>query len=386
MSTDFSKLSLFIADNEQIGVHIQRAFEQWGRGLSLEEFVKKDKAFHGLQHATDGKHTVWILALRENGHSTLDFFCSCETYQREVALSEGVLQSCNRKVPLGYGIASVITPPKNRSRGYAKHMMRLLHYVLADPTLSQTFPSFPTDQWGTPPAIPEGFGKGIVSVLHSDVGEKFYRACGIGFGAGDGWTVRGPIGTIWKVPKQQVILMNSGLGNIRWLTKEDQEGVWDEDALLIQKEIGEATTPCFSFLPNNGVAESPQAWGLFYSPTESEGDIWGARIEEQGDRSNLAFATWCLDPGREGPGTMLITRLRVTSEQFPILLDAAFEVARRFGLEQVEIWNLERSLVDIGRQLGGETSEREDCLSSFAWYGSGNKEEIKWRYNEKFCW
>ncbi|KAG8759863.1 hypothetical protein FRC14_004824 [Serendipita sp. 396] len=277
----------------------------------------------------------------------------------------------------------------NRGKGYAKHMMRLLHYVLADPTLSQIFPPFPIDQWGAPPVIPQGLGRGIVSVLYSDVGAKFYEACGTAPGRDDGWTVKSPVGTIWKVPKRQDdVVANSGLKNIRWLTKEDQEQVWDEDALLIQKEIREVTSLSFSFLPNNGLANYLQAWSLFYSPTASasEGGIWGARIEEEGDRSNLAFATWCLDPGREGPGTMLITRLRATSEQFLILLDAAFEAARQFGLEQVEIWNLERSLVDIGRKLGGETSEREDHLSSLAWYGNGNKEEVEWWYNEKFSW
>ncbi|KAG8823619.1 hypothetical protein FRC17_009283 [Serendipita sp. 399] len=380
MTTDFSRLSLFVANDEQISVHRKRTFEPWGRGLSLEEFVKRDKTFNSLPHATDGKFTVWILAPRETGHSALDFLCSCETSEREVALSDTILRSCSGKVPLAYGVASVITPPENRGKGYASHMMRLLHYILADPTLSQSFPAFPVEKWGAHPVVPPRFGKGILSVLYSDVGERFYRSCGVGTDGDNGWVVRDPIVAIWKVPSERRV---DAASKIEWLKKDDQDHVWQEDATLIRRELKDATSPSFSFLPDNGVAESLQARSYFYSPVVSEGGVWGARL---GDDAGLAYATWCLDPGREGPGTMLITRLRATQDQFPTLLYAAFQAARQFGLEQVEIWNFDQALAAVGKDLGGETSRRGDHLSSLAWYGPGNRDEVTWRYNEKFCW
>jgi hypothetical protein len=103
-----------------------------------------------------------------------------------------------------------------------------------------------------------------------------------------------------------------------------------------------------------------------------------------GDR-RLSFATWALDPGREGPQTLLITRLRCTQEEFPVLLNAAFRAARMFDLEQVEIWNLDPSLQQIGEGiLGGVTVERNDRLPSLACYGEIDEASVVWRYNEIF--
>jgi hypothetical protein len=65
-------------------------------------------------------------------------------------------------------------------RGYARHLLKLLHYVLADPA---NLPPFP-EAWGSPPpplptehrqSIPYGIG----AFLYSDVGH-FYEKCTIG--------------------------------------------------------------------------------------------------------------------------------------------------------------------------------------------------------------
>jgi hypothetical protein len=100
------------------------------------------------------------------------------------------------------------------------------------------------------------------------------------------------------------------------------------------------------------------------------------------------FITWTLDPGRKGPGTLVVTRLRADHKTFPVLLQAALHAARKIGLVQVEIWNLDPDLAEIQNSNAqgvttGVTSEREDHLPAIAWYGEGN---IQWRYNEKFCW
>lgn len=102
---------------------------------------------------------------------------------------------------------------------------------------------------------------------------------------------------------------------------------------------------------------------------------------------HLSFATCALDPGREGPQTLLITRLRCTLDEFPVLLNAAFQAARKFDLEQVEIWNLDPSLKQIGEEvLDGLTAARKDHLPSLAWYREIDEGSVVWRYNEKFCW
>lgn len=371
---DVKNLSLFPATEAQIKVHRERTFEPWGRGLDLESFCQRDIALGHLPHAAHGRWQVWILAPRENAPTNLDFFCSCETYEREVVVS-------GKGTMLGYGVASVITPPRHRGKGYARHMMRLLHYILADRRLSSTFPPFPLSEWGAPPAVPAGFGRGIASALYSDVGPTFYQQCGIGTSKDNGWIVKDPEVTIWQVPDDTPLP-----SNLEPLTEETQEEVWEADAKLIQDEVGgETPTTTFAFLPNRGVANFLQARSFFYEPSTREGGVWGCKMKDL-DHTRLSFATWCLDPGREGPQTLLITRLRCSPQSFPTILNAAFNAARTFGLVQVEIWNLDSSLRDVGKELGGVTSMRDDHLSALAWYGEGSAHDVRWRYNEKFCW
>src|ERR1700742_4024289 len=62
-----------------------------------------------------------------------------------------------------YGIASIFTPPRNRGKGYAAHMMHLLHWALAPEAAlaSSLFPS----EWGNPPPRPQSPSNTGFSVL-----------------------------------------------------------------------------------------------------------------------------------------------------------------------------------------------------------------------------
>src|SRR5436190_19545354 len=95
---------------------------------------------------------------------------------------EAVISTSSTSV-VAYGIASVYTPLRHREKGYAKHLMRLLHFVMADPSL---LPQFPVDAWGAPPIIPPNvnfpYMTAVASGLYSDVGSNFYPFCGPGVG------------------------------------------------------------------------------------------------------------------------------------------------------------------------------------------------------------
>ena len=96
----------------------------------------------------------------------------------------------------GYGIASVYTPPQNRGKGYARHMMSLLHWVLAP---YSSLPPF-QEKWGSLPPSVASCGNASFSTLYSDIGPEFYRNCGPDEGS-DGWVVREPVERTWIVPE-----------------------------------------------------------------------------------------------------------------------------------------------------------------------------------------
>jgi len=99
---DLVNLSIFPASASQARVHSERTWEEWGGGLSLEEYIKRDKALEDLPHAEGERWIIWyencfpdipsihailrILAPRQNASENLDFLASCETYVRIPAL------------------------------------------------------------------------------------------------------------------------------------------------------------------------------------------------------------------------------------------------------------------------------------------------------------
>lgn len=346
-------------------------FPEWGHRMTQEEYVGREEMLDTKPHADHGKMTIWVLAPRSDP-TTTDFFSSCETYHREAIVS-------GEPNSVAYGIASVFTAERHRGKGYAKHLMRLLHFVLIKPEL---LPPFPAAAWGEPPSVPEGLGKGVASVLYSDVGDGFYNKCGPGVGdehLDKAWITHDPNGTIWPVTIDNTDSRPEGF---RWISNEEQERVWKRDAELLRTELATepSTSTTFSFLPDNGVAQFLYERNKNFVPSSWKGDRWGALIETP---EAFSFATWALDPGPSGLSTLIITRLRATEESFPALLYAAVQIARELSLENVEVWNLPPHLAQIGEKLGGKTGPRDEHLPGLAWYGS---KKVVWEHNEKFCW
>lgn len=79
-------------------------------------------------------------------------------------------------------------------RGYTRHMLRLLHYVIADRGLLPPFPA----KWGAPPA--ESLADAHFAVLYSGVGREIYRKCTRGEDV-DGWSPADMVTRVWTVPQ-----------------------------------------------------------------------------------------------------------------------------------------------------------------------------------------
>lgn len=280
---------------------------------------------------------------------------------------------------IGYGIASVFTAPGHRGKGYGKHMMRLLHWVLARDEYLKT-QTFPEKEWGPKPERVPNAGEGWVSALWSDVGPTFYGECGMGVGSerGDGWIVRDPFSTVWKMKEVTIPEERSDKSGVVWLDENLVKGIWDEDARQIKEEVvqkaREEKKTEFSFLPNGGVAMF-QWFRLHYHFSRYVPDppkYCGVWME------GGTFATWTCEYRPGSPRTLVVTRLRADKKTIGGLIERVLRYAKRYGMEEVEAWNVPEEF-----EVGGKVVEREEHYSSMKWYSD---EQVGWLKNEKFGW
>ncbi|PFH45908.1 hypothetical protein AMATHDRAFT_70907 [Amanita thiersii Skay4041] len=365
--------------------------------MSEEDYLLRDVMAEKDEHARDGRLITWVLAPR-NEPQTLKFLCSCETFKRDGLVCYFDNEGCQIMNAECYGIASVFTNPSERGKGYARHMMRLLHWVLAPaPSLASTFPQ----EWGAPPTRIAGYGNGLFSALWSDVGKGLYRSCGPTGGL-DGWVVRQPISTTWDVQALEERLANyESQSKWSWLNETELARLWERDAQLLRGDMMALDTSkyprerrvFFTFLPDHGVAffqhkrtehfwrqmlPIPTHWGIGVFDGES---LFGERL---GPVS--VFATWCLEVGQYKRPTLLITRLRVKEvEELKCLLYHVWQFCRKHGVGHVEVWNLPEGLQRVATAIGGQTYERKIHLPSFKWYWKAEN-EVEWLFNERFCW
>jgi GNAT superfamily N-acetyltransferase len=299
----------------------------------------------------------------------------CFSLKRRIAVRN--VKDPEAQEAVGYGIASVFTLPAYRKRGYASHMMKLLHRVLAP---SSSLPAFPTE-WGTPPGIPPSFGNAVVSVLYSDVGENFYRLCGPAAGV-DGWVPSVEhTSTIWKL---EGIAKDEHLANeqVKYLNIDEIEPILelDDKAILDDLNCTSASSTRFVFFSANGLNNFQVQRYLLTIPSETTPiPSWGAYIP--GSRPPH-FALWVVEPAPL-PSRLIITRLRCDAATFPGLIRAAQKVLVGHSIAQLEVWNLPSELKEVAKGLGGVTEVRLEHLPSVAWYGE-RKDAVEWVHNEKY--
>ncbi|KAG9104659.1 hypothetical protein FRC06_000423 [Ceratobasidium sp. 370] len=343
-----------------------RSAVEWAKWLTLEEYLRRDEEAEVLDQAKDGKLTSWVL-VPATDPETLNFMCACETYQRTILLLPP--NETKSVSSIGYGIASVFTPPKFRHKGYAAHMMSLLHFAIAKP---EGLPAFPT-AWGTPPARVNN--PGVVSVLYSDVG-TYYARCTPG--EGTGWTVVGPTTTEWAVENEGHSL--SIPPEVEFLSRDQAIETTRADADLFKRDLeSQGPSPRIHF-----AFQTTGEWCRFQMHRADEHPlylsapprIWGARIQHQGETH---FIVWEYEasPKRK----LIIVNLRASPETFPHLFAAVKSVARMEKHELIEAWNLGENLTSAAKGLEGRTYERKEHLPAIRWYGEQG--DVVWFGNNK---
>lgn len=299
-------------------------------------------------------------------------FCS-PRFRREVFVSR--TEPPTHGVETGYGIASVFTPPEKRGKGYAKHMMRLLHWVIAKPDARPS--KFP-EAWGEPPAKVEGFMNASLSVLYSDVGTDFYASCGFLPGTHDGWNVAPRASTCWKVSVE-----SGAQREWKWLGQYDLDAYWQKDSEEIAGEMKEldlkGKDAAFSFTPRHGVGVfHPLRVQQFIEEAGPMSTFYGVALKSL--EGTLAYASWTFEfPSFK---KLVITRLRVPLNLLEELISVIMGYCKERGMEEIEVWNLPKELVSRAASMGATTSDMKDHLPSLKWYSSTD-ESVEWVNNEK---
>ncbi|KAJ7674418.1 hypothetical protein B0H17DRAFT_1208003 [Mycena rosella] len=376
MAIDFSTLSLFPATAEQVLVARQRTLHEWGKGLTLEEHLARDASQDQFDGSRNGRLITWVLTPRDEPR-TLEFKCACETFKR-TGLVIDPAEGATAKAVACYGIASVFTPPENRGKGFGRHMMRLLHWVIADEDLLPTS-EFPV-AWGAPPLRVEGTRNGHFSALWSDVGD-FYSACGPAPDIHDGWVVRGTATTVWGVDSTPV---SDATLEWTWLDDSGVSELWVEDAEKIRQDIQKEPSAggIFAFLPTQGVASfQHRRLEFFLQRLAPPPDTWGVASPDR-----AAYATWTIDPRPPAPRTLSVSRLCADPQTFGELVGRIMEVAKKNDVKCVEVWNLSPELKTLAGTLGANTHERKEHLPAFKFYGRESEANVAWAFNERFCW
>lgn len=324
-------------------------------------------------------------------------------YRRTAVIAKRAKEVDAREVRevTAYGIASVYTPASKRGKGYARHMMRLLHWVLAPRSaLPSAFPA----EWGTAPDIDVlralGVANAQFSVLYSDVGPTFYQSSGLTPGSNDGWVVQGVVTTTKAVHANWHHSKSPHGLNLQRLSEDDVLALYPRDASWLKDDVsrlaGDSDRTLFSFLPDRGVGAFVLQRVMSLSQTDRTPVLpstqWGVAVLPQGARTlkealkqvvdPLPFATWTLELNAS-PRALVVTRLRADALTFPALLDELLAVAREEKVEIVEFWYLPAALRAVAEARGWASTERKEHLSAVKWYGEERTDEIEWVYNEK---
>ncbi|KAJ8090166.1 hypothetical protein PM082_018753 [Marasmius tenuissimus] len=352
---DLSSLSLFVATVEQAKESLRRARHQWGKDMTPEEFEMRDQTWsRELECAKDGKFTTWVLAPRQDSQ-TMDFKCSCKTLKWPAIIARKDQAPAMPQPGSCYAIGSVFTPTRHRGHGYAAHMMRLLHWVLAPESFLENF-EFP-EEWGNRPE--ERRGDANLSVLSSDIGPEFYLKCGIvsepmtanSYNA-RGWVVREPISTSWL---NSNLVEKSGPdepgSDVTWewldekAVKEYCDGADEKmmkgdlaafasSQLETEKDVG------FAILSGRGV-EAFNRGRLHHAYQDYNITRWGVKIKDQ---SSTSTATWIVELPRQGmtptitTPKLLFSRLQVENPtHFLLVLKLASELAQTVDVAMIEV-------------------------------------------------
>ena len=322
----------------------------------------------------------------------------CSSYRRKALVKRRGSASVDETHT--YGIAAVVTPVKHLrephslhlkervliapllGKGFATHHLRLLHYLLADPSMIPPFP----EQWGAPPpplppSLRAGLPRAIGSILWSDVGSTFYSRCTIG-PSRSGWVVRDHESTelVWK------ILFAAEKPDQSWelLYESDFPSIAKTLSASARAKLGSVDTGRTRFTndpASPGTLGFVPIRGSFVEPPRSTQEPYGVRLKSPGREDAIVLFT--AFNTHVGPRMLITCIHNLLPSDLPTLLQALDAVAAKAGRDEGWVWNLdpEGELARAWRELpgrdvrAGRRAEKFGHLLGVAFYGPEEEQE-----------
>ncbi|KAJ9093802.1 hypothetical protein QFC19_008179 [Naganishia cerealis] len=409
--------TLVVATPAQKRTIWRNMWKQWEqpKGVSWDECAAYYAKGDALDACRDGRATYWALVNRSDPEHE-DVLASTRTIRRDAkTLKDGQARDVT-----SYVITAVVTPPHHRStprrpcqKGYATHMLSLLHYALSLP--SPSLPPFPTAEFGQPPAPHYSPRNATFATLWSDVGRAFYRAIRIG-GHGErsreGWVVRADQEVRCELPPplQEESAAHASALPRGWQSVSSVSEIPSD--LLTTLSLHTLTavshhptksgkTLAFDAPTSPGIIDYSIARSARFTPRDvlerNGGQIHHVYINETTTPPSLAILVPTYTP--KEPATLKISYLSLplpaseTTTPHVValhkdLIALLYSRARAYSCSHIEGWELPQPLIDAWRvwaeQHKGTTlvvHTREEHLGALVWYGDGEqgpseKEEV----------
>ncbi|KAI9593292.1 hypothetical protein BDF19DRAFT_449168 [Syncephalis fuscata] len=359
------------ANPAQIRVSWENVVQQWGQGVTREQFLEREQLLSQQPGFSGDKMGIWLL-VPASDPETLEPLAQCETFDRSgvLAIPGDNGASPTVKEVRCWSIAGVFTSEKFRHRGYASELMALLRQKAEETGI-------------------------VLSTLVSDVGPHFYARFG------------------WQVyPSLEIAFPATTPAITKMLDQSNVIELFENDfAKFAAAEASEMQAKAIALIKQSD-DQRPVA---FITPSEANYKWHWARTSFYAQISNMspvpkvvgaAVNDPAVDPARNHiiwshdvpkKTTRVLRFCCETLEIGQLLIAAAQREAHHLNLDQVILWLSEEDSQETSvlRQLPcGQVSERDGCLPSMAWFDDPSALQLdattklkpRWIACERYTW